>query len=83
MIDEISWNTMYQYLIKQDNCVIQDKEMRIPNLYKTLNLYNEMINQHPADERSNNQNCKVLKRNLERIYKLHKQNKFKHISISK
>ena len=83
MIDEISWNTMYQYLIKQDNCIIQDKEMKIPNLYKTLNLYNDMIKQHPPDERSNNQNCKVLKRNLQRIYKLHKQNKFNKTTIIK
>ena len=79
MNDQLSWKHMFEYLEQQENCSIKDKEMRITNLHKTLKLYNEMINQHPYNKRSDNQNCKVLKRNLERIYKLHKQNNYKKI----
>lgn len=83
MIENQSWNIMYKYLIDQENCIIKDKEITVKNLYKTLQLYKEMINQHSDDERGQNLNCIFLKKSLERIYKAHKQNKFKKITSIK
>lgn len=73
----VAWSEMYNYLIKQENCIVQDKEFKVLDLHKTLYGFNEKIMLHKQENRAANMNCQNLKLLLSRIYKLHKQNKFK------
>ena len=79
MSNNLTWSEMYNYLIQQENCIVQYKEFKVVNVHETVQNLNEMIMMHEPKERSFNGNCKNLKLLLTKIYELHKQNKFKLI----
>jgi len=79
-MSRLTWTEMYNYLIQQPNCIIKDQELTIPNMHYTLNKLQKSIELHEPDTRNKSHNCKVLKRILERIYKLHMDNKYTNIN---
>lgn len=79
MADELTWNDMFNYLIKQENCIIEGYEIKVLDLHKTLQGFKESIELHEEEKRSQSLYCRSLKNLLNRIYQLHKQNKFKVI----
>jgi hypothetical protein len=76
MKNELTWNEMFSYLSKQDNCMIHHKEFKVLNLHDTLNRYQKTIEFFKPKERATNLNCLCLKEILKKMYHLHKQNKF-------
>ena len=79
-MSRLTWTEMYNYLIEQSNCIIKDQELTILNMHYTLNKLQKSIELHEPDTRNKSHNCKVLKRILERIYKLHLENKYTNIT---
>jgi hypothetical protein len=75
----LTWAEMYNYLIQQPNCIINDQEITIADMHHTLNKLQKSIELHEIDQRNKSHNCKVLKRILERIYKAHMENKYRNI----
>lgn len=81
MEKHLTWNEMYDYLINQENCTIHYKEYKVLNLHRTIRNYNRAIKHYKPEERSANICCKTLKGQLEKMYNLHKQNKFDQIEL--
>ena len=79
MSKELTWDDMFDYLIQQENCIVQHQEIRVPNLHYTLGLYKQMIEKHNPEERKINLSCKTLKGSLQRIYQAHKKGKYENI----
>lgn len=75
-MDNITWNEMYNYLIKQENCVVQHEEFKVTDLHKTLQGMNDSIQLYSENVRMSNKNCLQLKGILHRIYIAHKRNHF-------
>lgn len=75
-MDNITWNEMYNYLIKQENCIVQHEEFKVIDLHKTLQGMNDSIQLYSQNVRMSNKNCLQLKDILHRIYTAHKRNHF-------
>ena len=79
MREEQTWAQMFEYLKKQKNCSLHDKEFTVPDLQLTLSLYDKMIKRYSPEEAQKSKNCYLLKCSLKRMFDIHKQNKFKEI----
>tara|TARA_R110001632_G_scaffold76073_1_gene172698 strand:- start:5516 stop:5761 length:246 start_codon:yes stop_codon:yes gene_type:complete len=79
MSNLLTFKKMYDYLIKQENCIINGKAFRVLDLHKTIKGFKDSIELYEPEDRGGNANCIRLKYMLEKIYFLHQENKFEII----
>lgn len=63
-----TWEEMYGYLKKQDNCRVNGQGFRVINLYEFLEKMDFLINQHDPKTRCKIMYCQTLKGTLEMVY---------------